>query len=225
MKIGKLDLLISLYIICIAISELMGAKTFQLLNFGDFHLNASVAIFTVPIIFSINDIIAEVFGKERMKSIMYAGLVGVLLLFVFAGFATWLPPSTRSAPQEAAYDSIFHSSMRMSAASLLAFLGSMLLDIAIFWKIRERMKKHGLWLRNNVSNIIAQFADTAIFMILAFYNFSQPFASNMSFIISISLPYWLLKCFMSVIETPFVYVGVSWLGKGEGGKANKQISG
>ena len=48
-------------------------------------------------------------------------------------------------------------------------------------------------------------------MFLAFYAFDKPFAGNITFLWSLILPYWLLKCFMSIIETPLVYIGVKWL--------------
>jgi len=35
------------------------------------------------------------------------------------------------------------------------------------------------------------------------------------FLAGIIIPYWLLKCFMSAIVTPFVYLGVKWLRKEE----------
>ena len=53
--------------------------------------------------------------------------------------------------------------------------------------------------------------DTTIFMFLAFYAFNKPFSDNFGFLLSLILPYWFLKCFMSVIETPLVYLGVKWL--------------
>jgi uncharacterized PurR-regulated membrane protein YhhQ (DUF165 family) len=55
------------------------------------------------------------------------------------------------------------------------------------------------------------FFDTFIFMILAFYGIKQGFSENFTFIFSIAIPYWLLKCFMSVMETPFTYWGIKWL--------------
>jgi hypothetical protein len=48
--IKKLDLLIAIYIFCICASELMGGKTFYLADLGFMKLNASVAIFVLPII-------------------------------------------------------------------------------------------------------------------------------------------------------------------------------
>lgn len=216
-KIQKLDLLIAVYLFSLAVSEFMGAKTFPLTDIVGFRLNASVAIFTIPLLFSINDIVIEVFGKERAISIVRSGFVFIALIFLFSLLAISLPPSPRFAPSEAAYDSVFAKSARFSAASLTAFAISAVLDILIFVRIRQAMHKKALWLRNNASNIISQFFDTVIFITLAFYAFNQSFGDNFAFLAGIILPYWLLKCFMSVIETPLVYAGVRWL-KGEKSK-------
>ncbi|HEY4760840.1 MAG TPA: queuosine precursor transporter [Thermoguttaceae bacterium] len=213
MKIQKMDLLVSLYIFCILVSELMGGKTIPLTKIGSFQLNASVAIFVFPIIFTINDMITEVYGKERTKSLIRSGIVMIFLLILAGLFFTALPPSTRFTATEAAYDQIFNISTRIAAASLTAFTLAELIDVLVFVKIRQRLGKKALWLRNNVSNFIAQFFDTTLFMTLAFYNFALPFQSNWAFLLGLILPYWLLKCFVSVIETPFVYWGVAWLKK------------
>lgn len=212
-KIQKLDFLISFYIFCIAASELMGGKTFPLLDINGFKLNANVAIFLFPFIFSINDIITEVYGKERTKSLIRSGILIVFFIFLFALLATSLPPSGRFIPREEAYDMVFGLSMRIAAASLIAFTLAEFLDVFVFAKIREKLGKSKLWLRTNASNFLSQLIDTVVFMTLAFYAFDQGFNENVAFLISLIIPYWLLKCTMSVIETPFVYAGVKWLKK------------
>lgn len=212
-KIEKFDFLVSIYILCIALSELMGAKTFPLINLFGYQLNASVAILILPIIFTINDIITEVHGKERAKSVVRAGLASVLFILFFSLLSTQLPPSTRFKNTEPAYKSIFGMSARISAASLTAFALAEFLDVFVFVKLKQLFGKRRLWLRNNISNFISQFVDTTTFMTLAFYAFDKPLNGNLSFLVSIILPYWFLKCFMSVIETPFVYLGVKWLRK------------
>jgi len=212
-KIQKLDFLIALYIFCLAVAELMGPKTFSITKIGGYQLNASVAIFVIPLIFTINDVITEVFGKERTRSIIRAGLVMIFFMMLFSLLATALPPSTRFGASEAAYDTVFRLSARIAAASLTAFAIAEFLDVFIFAKIRARLGKSKLWLRNNASNFIAQFFDTVIFMTLAFYALNRGVSDNVVFLWSLILPYWLLKCFMSVIETPFVYLGVRWLKK------------
>lgn len=180
---------------------------------GSFKLNASVSIFLIPFIFSINDIIAEVYGAARARSVVRSGLLVIALLIGFGTLATSLPPSLRFTATEGAYDTIFQQSIRISLASLTAFTLSDFLDVYLFSKIRASLGKKRLWLRNNLSNFIAQLVDTVVFITLAFYAVNNPFNQNIAFLTSLIVPYWLLKCFMSVIETPFVYLGVRWLKK------------
>lgn len=210
-KIQKLDFLIALYITCIAISELMGAKSFPIMNVLGFPLSASVGIFVVPLIYSINDVITEVLGREKAQSIVRSGLIMVLIFLLFAVLATSLPPTPRFAANEKAYDTIFTSSARIAAASLIAFTLAEFADIFVFVKVRQRLGKKGLWLRTNASNFVSEFLDTVIFMTLAFYAFDKSFGNNFSFLVGLITPYWLLKCAMSIIETPLVYLGVKWL--------------
>lgn len=217
-KINKLDLLVSVYIFCIAVSELMGSKTFALVKIGTFNLNASVAIFVIPLLFAINDIVTEVHGKTRARSIIQSGLVVIFLFFLFSLIAVALPPSARFISSEKAYIEIFQKSARISAASLISFAAADFLDVFIFSRMREKLGKKNLWLRTNVSNFVSQFVDTTLFITLAFYALNVSLGSNYIFLISLILPYWLLKCFMSVVETPFVYLGTRWLRKG--GKEN-----
>lgn len=218
-QIQKLDFFISFYIGCIAISELMGAKTFPLVGIGSLHLTASVGIFVVPLIYCIDDVIAEVYGKEKARSIVRSGLLIVVFFLLFTLFAIHLPPSARFLSSESAYEQVFAVSARIAAASLTAFTIAEFSDLFIFLKIRQRFGRHALWLRTNIANIISEFLDTTIFMTLAFYAFDRSLQNNFFFLCGLILPYWILKCCLSFIETPFVYFGVRWLR--ESGKVSK----
>lgn len=211
LQIRKMDLLIGLYVFCIFASEVMWAKTFPLIHIFNHQFNASVAIFLIPFVYSINDIIVEVYGKERMRQIIAVSLMVIVLIIATSFFFTRLPSSVRFAQTELAYDTIFGLSIRMSLASLLAFTSADLLDVYIFSRLRQKLGNTKLWLRTNLSNILAEFIDTFVFMILAFYVFDQSFATNFSFILSVWIPYWILKCLMSAIGTPMVYLWVHWL--------------
>lgn len=211
LKIVKLDLVIAIYIACVAISELMGGKTFPLLHIGKFTWNASVAIFVIPIIFSINDAIIEVFGVARAKSVYRSSLITIVIFILFAFLAISLPPSVRFKDSETAYDLVFGQSIRIAFASLSAFAIADFLDILIFQRLKKKLGNKALWLRSNLSNFISQFIDTTMFMFLAFYAFNKGLGDNFTFLFSLIIPYWLLKCFMSIIETPFVYLAVRWL--------------
>ncbi len=214
-KIQKFDLLVSVYIFCIAATEFMGGKTFAILNIGFFSLNASVAIFLLPLVFTINDVITEVHGPERTRSIIRSSLIVIFLILLFSVLATSLPPSTRFKNSEKSYDSIFGLSARIAAASLTSFAIAEFVDVLVFVRIRKLLGKKSLWFRNNISNFVSQFSDTVVFMFLAFYAFDKSFNNNFIFLAGLIFPYWLLKCFMSIIETPLVYLGVNWLKKGK----------
>jgi uncharacterized integral membrane protein (TIGR00697 family) len=211
LKIEKMDLLIAVYIFCIVVSQVMGAKTFPLVNIFGFQINQTVSIFVFPLIFIFNDIINEVFGPERARSIIRSSLIVILLIFIYSIIATTIPPSSRFASSENAYDQIFGLSARFSLASLIAFISSDFLDVYIFARMRKALGKNGLWLRVNVSNFLSQFVDTVVFMVLAFWALDQSFSGNFAFILGLLIPYWIVKCLISVVETPLVYLGVSWL--------------
>lgn len=199
----KLDLLLAIYITAIVTAELMGAKTFPL-----FFFNASVAIFTLPITFIINDVVIEVEGKARALNFMKSSFLILIFLALFNILAISLPPSTRFTVFEPAYQTIFAKSLRLTLASLVAFFLAERLDIYIFSKLRARLKSKGLWLRSNASNIVSLFFDTSIFMFLAFFE-----GDNAIFVWSLILPYWGLKCLFSMMETPLTYLVVNWLKK------------
>ncbi|MFA6814643.1 MAG: queuosine precursor transporter [Candidatus Pacebacteria bacterium] len=211
-KINKMDFLVALYITCLALAEIMSMKTIPLLKIFAYQLNVSVGIFVFPILFAINDVITEVKGKARAKQLVYTSLIMVAIIMVYSIFVTWLPESARFRDGEA-YNLVFAKAARISLASLVAFIISGLLDVAIFHQIKVKTKGKMLWLRSNLSNFISQLLDTFIFASIAFYSFQDGLSSNFSFILSIVIPYWLLKCFMSVVETPLTYWGVKWLGK------------
>lgn len=213
--IRKFDLIVALYVFGIMVAETMGAKTFPLIQQSWLHLNVSVAIFVMPLLFTLTDIVVEVYGRKRARSMVFSGLFVVGLLVLYAAIATHLPPSARFESNEAAYDTIFSASIQFAIASLVAFAAAELLDVAVFSKMRQRLGDKALWLRNNASNFISQFVDSAIFLTIAFWAFNESFSSNAAFIVGLLIPYWLIRCAFSVLETPLVYLGVHWLRKPE----------
>jgi len=104
---------------------------------------------------------------------------------------------------------IFGSTLRMTFASIVAFVISQFHDVWSFdfWK-RKTGGKH-LWLRNNASTIVSQLLDTTIFMFIAFYRMTPKY--TVSFIVSLIIPYWLFKVVFALLDTPFCYALVVWL--------------
>lgn len=210
----KLDILLGIYITALIASELIGSKITTILG-----ANISVGIIAFPITFLINDIVTEIAGKERARHFVRTGLIMLIVLFVMVFVARLLPAASFYSHSDA-YNTVFANSLRIIIASLTAFVVSELLDIAIFSKIKARMKKF-LWLRVNTSNILSQFIDTVIFTFIAFYMVTP--AYNIEKMIAMILPYWALKILFSFVQTPLAYLGVWWLRKSERETQNDNI--
>ena len=68
LPINKLDFLIFYIFLYCYFRSYGGGKTFPLLNTSFINLNASVAIFLLPLVFSINDVITEVYGAKEHEA-------------------------------------------------------------------------------------------------------------------------------------------------------------
>ena len=209
----KLDYLLAVYIAAIVSAELLGSKLITL-----FGVSTSIGIYALPLTFVINDIVSEVVGKDRARNFVRTGLFVLIMLFFFVFLARILPPASFYQNNEA-YRLVFGNSMRIIIGSLTAFAISEFTDVYIFNKIRQMWGKRFLWLRSNLSNFVGQFIDTTVFIFIAFYMASA--TSTFSRMWALIIPYWLLKMFFSVAETPLTYLGVKWLrGSGEVDKTN-----
>ena len=210
-SIQKNDLLITVYIFSIILSEVMGSKTFPIASIAGFPVTASVGIFLLPFVFTINSILMEVYGRARAQSVIACGFLSIIGVIVCSSVFTGIPPSARFLPRESAYDLVFESSIRISVASICAAALAFTLDVYVFSALRRRLSGYGLWFRNNAATFLATGVDTAVFVTLAFYDTSRIFSDNAPFLLGIILPYWGLKCIFSVVETPLVYAGVRWI--------------
>lgn len=199
----KLHVLMGLFVGLLVGMNLLGNKVTTL-----FGISVSVGIFMVPLTFLITDIVEEVYGKHIVKHFIIAGVITLVLMFLYTGFFVWLPPNARFTYNEE-YRIVFGSSMRIIIASLTAFLLAQMHDIWAFAYWKERTHGKALWLRNNLSTWVSQAIDTMVFMMIAFYQVTPKF--TFAFIISLSIPYYLFKLGFAVLDTPFVYLGVWWL--------------
>lgn len=199
----KVYILLGVFVMAVIIANLMGAKITTI-----FGISMSVGIFVFPLTFLITDIIEEVYGKEKTKMFVLTAFFAMVLVLLFTAFFVWLPAAERFTHNEE-YVTIFSLSMRMIAASIIAFLVSQFHDIWAFNFWKQKTKGKYLWLRNNLSTISSQFIDTIIFMYLAFLYMTPKFTPG--FVFTLVIPYWLLKVFMAAADTPFCYLGVWWL--------------
>jgi len=201
----KTDLLLGFFIVSLVLANTLGTKITTLLG-----VRVSAGIFFIPLLFLITDIIAEVHGKKKATEFVLIAIAVLVFTLVMMYFSINLPANTTWGGQEH-FAFVFGSSLRMTIASVIAFVLSQFHDVWSFHFWKAKTKGKYLWLRNNLSTFISQFIDTVIFMFIAFYHLTPKF--TVPFIISLIIPYWLFKIGFALIDTPFCYAGVRWLRK------------
>lgn len=224
MKLHRFDVIVALYVFGIIVAQLMGAKVVPFGSIFGLQLSISVAVFLIPLLFTITDVVIEVHGKERARSLVRTGLLVVSMLAAYTLLVTSLPAAERYLPNSEAYNTIFGTSIRFALASIAAFFVAELMDVKIYSKLRDRMKHKGMWLRNNVSNFAGQLIDSTVFVVIAFYDFGTGVGANVVFLAGIILPYWGVRCLMSVAGTPLVYLGVAYLNKRDKANLNMEVA-
>lgn len=192
---------------------IISGETFLSYHFFDI-IHVSVGILAVPLMFLVTDVVEEVMGKKKTKSFVNSAVISMIVVLAITALAVWLPADpTRKYFSQESYAAIFGVSIRMIIASILAFFIAQRHDIWAFnfWK----KKTHGrfLWLRNNLSTFVSQFIDSTVFMFVAFYHLTPKF--TVAYIFGLIIPYWIFKILFAMIDTPFAYLGVKWLRKGD----------
>ena len=203
----KKDFLLGLFIGCLILANAIGTKITTLLG-----VRVSVGIFFVPVLFLVTDVIGEVYGRREANKFVFIALALLVLTLGMTALAIVLPANPTWGNQEP-FALIFGSTLRMTFASIVAFVISQFHDVWSFdfWK-RKTGGKH-LWLRNNASTIVSQLLDTTIFMFIAFYRMTPKY--TVAFIVSLIIPYWLFKVVFALLDTPFCYALVAWLRGGQ----------
>jgi len=199
----KKFILFALYLTSMVLVNTLGSKITTLGS-----VRASVGVFFMPILFLVTDIIGEVYGRKT--SALFVNISSAMLVFMFAmiGLCIVLPPNPTWGLQKS-YATIFGSSMRMTAASLISFFIAQHVDVFTFSLMKRLTRDRYLWIRNNVSTMVSQLIDTTIFMFIAFYHMTDQY--TVPFIISLIIPYWLFKVLFAFIDTPLCYLGVWWV--------------
>ncbi len=216
-KEKKLFVMLGVFVAAIVVGNVLGAKTtsikipFELPLFGS-EIPFSVGIFAYPITFLITDMIEEVYGKKMAKVFFIAAFIALLFTMILLLLAVYLPPSTHYAARNEHYVKALSSAPRLIIGSFIAFVIAQQHDIWAFNFWKKLTKGKHLWLRNNLSTIVSQLIDSTVFSFIALLYITPKYTPL--FIVNIIITSWLVKVVVSLIDTPFCYIGVKWLKAG-----------
>lgn len=152
--------------------------------------------------FLATDIMSEKYGFKESKKAIVLGVVSQVMFIIMTMLALAYIPSSIDLSNES-MKALFSINIRVSTASIIMYLISNLLDIYLFEKIKKKYPNK-LWLRNNVSTIIANCLENYFFSFFAFIGIY-----DIASIISIASVASVLEIIIAVLDTPFLYIAKS----------------
>ena len=149
--------------------------------------------------FLATDIMSEKYSKEDAKKGVYISVFSGITFIIITQLTLLFIPSGEDIVH-GAMKTLFSISIRTSAASMLMFFISNMLDIHLYNKLKEKFPKK-MWLRNNVSTILCNCLENYFFNTLAFAGiFSFPV------ILSIATTTTIIEIVIAICDTPFLYL-------------------
>lgn len=151
-----------LFCVCLITANLLETKVWQI---GRLSMTAGFLVF--PVSYIINDCISEVWGFKKARLIIWMGFAMNFFMVAMGKLAVMLPSAPYWEGGEA-FDFVFNFSMRISCASLAAFLVGSFLNAWVMSRMKVADKGRRFSLRAVLSTLAGETADSLVFFPLAF---------------------------------------------------------
>ena len=144
------------------VSNIIAGKTF---DFFSFTLPCGVIIF--PIIYIVNDVLAEVYGYEKARKVILLGFLMNLVAVICYNVTIWLPAPAFFENSDA-FSVVLGSTFRLMVASFAAYLVGSLVN-AKMMVILKSWDDDKLFVRCILSTIFGEGLDALIFILIGFW--------------------------------------------------------
>ena len=148
-------------------SSLLAMNLLATTQFDLWQFTVTTGILVSPIAFIIQDLTTEVFGFRIAKRMILTGFVILIVASLVYQLAILIPPSNFWSNQ-AAFASILSTTLRISLASLTAYLIGSLVNAKIMDQLKQSYPD-SLFFRAITSTIFGQLLDNLLFAFLAFW--------------------------------------------------------
>ena len=162
-------------------------------------------IIVFPIAYILNDVLTEVYGYEKTRSVIWFGFVALALMVICYTTANYLTPASFW-KEQAAFYTLFKQTPRIAIASFSGYLVGSFGNSIVMSRMKIWTKGKYLWTRTIGSTIVGETLDSFVFNFIAFIGM---FAMNDLFIVALSG--CIFKILFETIATPLTYIVVAWL--------------
>ena len=155
-------MLAGIFTACLIISNIIAGKTF---DFFSFILPCGVVIF--PVIYIVNDVLAEVYGYKKAKRVILLGFLMNLVAVICYNITIFLPAPVFFENSQA-FIIVLGSTFRLLIASFAAYLAGSIVNakLMIYLKNWNRDK---LFFRCIASTLFGEGMDALIFIFIGFW--------------------------------------------------------
>lgn len=155
-------ILTGVFTACLIVSNIIAGKTF---GFFSFTLPCGVVIF--PVIYIVNDVLAEVYGYEKARKVILLGFL-MNLVAVICYNITILLPAPSFFENSDAFAVVLGSTFRLLVASFAAYLAGSLVNAKLM-VVLKKWDEDRLFLRCIVSTLFGEGLDAVIFIFIGFW--------------------------------------------------------
>jgi uncharacterized integral membrane protein (TIGR00697 family) len=217
------------FVAILLLSNLIGAAKQAVVEvplWGEVTFGAGVLFF--PMSYIIGDVMTEVYGYAHARRIIWTGFVALVFMVFMAVVVVAIPPApdwalassefqvlgrTVTAPNQAAYMSVFGQTPRIVLASLIAFWCGEFVNSFVLARMKLLTQGRMLWSRTIGSTVFGQAVDSALFYPLAFLGVA---GWSTQAVITLAITQWVIKTSWEVLLTPVTYLVVGFLKRREG---------
>lgn len=183
----------------------------------------SSGVIAYPVTFLVTDIISEIYGEKRAKTLVFTGFLVSVFTVVIILISTTLPIWDQSPVDRQSYNTVFGLAPGIVFGSMIAYLSAQFIDVKLFEFFRKLTNGKHLWLRNNGSTIISQLIDTSLVVIIALIIYPKATGTSTALTwpaaLQIIIGQYVFKAMIALVDTPLIYVCVNglkrYLGKDE----------
>jgi uncharacterized integral membrane protein (TIGR00697 family) len=199
------DLLVAGFVTVLLCSNLIGpGKVGVLLG-----VSFGVGNLFFPISYVFGDVLTEVYGYARARRAVWAGFAALAFATVMSQAILAIPadpaePFNRTL--DPALATVFGSTWRIVAGSMIGFVGGDLVNSFVLAKMKVWTNGRYLWSRTIGSTFVGQGVDSLLFYPIAFLGVWE--TDTLLQVVAVN---WLFKVAVEVVMTPFTYWAVGRL--------------
>jgi uncharacterized integral membrane protein (TIGR00697 family) len=201
------DLLLGAYVCVLLCANLIGpakVTTVHVPALGEVTFLAGVLFF--PFSYFFGDILTEVYGYARDRRVVWSGFAALIFASIMATVIVDLPPADFWRDKQPAVETVFGSTPRIIAGSIIAFWCGSFVNSFVLAKMKILTSGRWLWTRTIGSTLCGELVDSALFYTIAFYGM-WPTRQ----LIGVTVTQYLMKSVWEIIMTPLTYKIVGFL--------------